>query len=710
MPLTQMPDGSYVNIDGNATPEAIARIKAQYRAKPRVASGRTRPMTADDREVAKGFKELKDGGFNNVPVLGHAMRALDSLAHEGSFHADDVLSSGLDAATRGAYRAITKGDIGEIGRTYRNDRASLRQYRDWLAEEHPAENIVGGIVGLVKNPLGAESGIGRLAGKIAPTLSGTVKASRIGQMAARAGNSAIGQAARMGFNQGAATSFMDNGDVQDAFNNGLLGAGVGGVFGAGLHGAGKVVQAIADRAPANASRVAYAKIADMLGRSRRPGDTHMPYSPQAAEREMAVSAARGHEPMLMDLSPEMHNAAGWLARKPNLRAANTLVDAGESRIAGAADRFDSEVGRRVASNTGDNAYSLKQNINATRRGQGMVDYAEGGAMDTPVNWSPKLEKFFKESPDADRLIKQAYTTAQRFGDEIVGATANGGKQLVPSMRAFDYLKREFDGEIGAALRSGNRTLAAGLSKHLATLKNLLAEANPEYQQILARQRDEFERLSSTELGQSIFKRMSSREGAQQLLTEMQASKVHPDELRTGISDALLSMRNTSDSPIRLMRRFMRSKEQRAVLEYAMGGTKNLNLFDKYMRRELRGMRSDDMLARGRQSATNIFQQHGDAAEAESVGQLVSNVLRGQAFGGTIGAVSGGVRTVDQLRRGIGPAAQEEMARILMGRGEGLTQGVNNARKFATARRAAERKRARMAAKFGAYAVSGNGGE
>lgn len=707
MPLTQMPDGSYVNIDDKATPEAIARIKAQYRAKPRVTANRVTPAASAREKFISGISSAGQAG-GEVSTEGFFNR----LVHGATLGLDDKLSA--LAATGMSYLDGGAGKSGEylrdksFGERFGLYNAGLKRMRGEEADAHPVFTGAADMGGMLLTPIGAETGVGRLATRIAPTLAGTVKASRVGQLTARAGESAIGRGARTGFNYGAASSFIDNGNVGDAFNSGLLGASVGGALGAGVHGGGKVLQAIADRAPANASRVAYAKIADMLGRTRRPGDTHMAYSPQAAEREMAVSAARGHEPMLMDLSPEMHNAAGWLARKPNLRAANTLVDAGENRIAGAADRFDSEVGRRVASTTGDDAYALKQNINAARRGQGMVDYAEGGAMDTPVNWSPKLEKFFKDSPDADRLIKQAYTTAQRFGEDIVGSAQ--GNQLVPSMRAFDYLKREFDGEIGAALRSGNRTLAAGLSKHLGTLKNLLAEANPEYQQILARQRDEFQRISSTELGQSIFKRMTTRQGAKELLAELRGANVNPEELKTGIADALLSMRNSSESPIRLMRRFMRSSDQRAVLEHAFGGTKNLNMFDKFMRRELRGMRSDDMLARGRQSATNIFQQHGDAAEAESVGQLVSNVLRGQAFGGITGAVSGGVRTVDQLRRGIGPAAQEEMARILMGRGEGLTQGIDKSRKFAVARRAAERKRARMAAKFGAYAVSGNGGE
>jgi hypothetical protein len=153
-----------------------------------------------------------------------------------------------------------------------------------------------------------------------------------------------------------------------------------------------------------------------------------------------------------------------------------------------------------------------------------------------------------------------------------------------------------------------------------------------------------------------------------------------------------------------MRRFMRSKEQRAVLEHIMGGTKELNKFDRFIRREIRGGKTDAML--GKQSATNIFQQVGEADAGESIGYMLNNTLRGGAFGGPAGAVSAGVRTVDQLRRGMGAHAREELAKILMGRGEGLVQGIKDAQSHTQAYKKFEEDLARALAKAGAYSVSG----
>lgn len=696
MPIVQLRDGSYARTEDDLSPQELRKLGARV---PVSTSSRPRPVNPIENEararVAKQDKLLPMSKYG----------AADKFSHEYTFHLDEPISAAASALTRGGYNAFKKGDIGEIGKEYKVAKRAQEIRRRNYEDENTFGGNAMGLLGAIVNPLGAETGVSKVLAKVAPNLTKAAKATKFVQAVGKAGNTAIGQGARAGFNQAALTDIADTGSIKSALNSGLMGATLGGTLSAAGKAGSSLYKVFKDRAPDAAKRVAYDKIAEMLGRTRRPGAAHMPYSPAAAQREMAVSAAAGHDPMLMDLSPEMHNTGGWLARKPGLKAANELVDAGEVRAAGAADRFDTEVTQRMGRNP--SAYEAKKSINATRRARGQVDYAEGGALDMPVKWSKDLEDFFNNSPDAGRLMQKAYTSAQRFGEPIVGGTAKDGTQFIPSMRAFDRLKREFDGEIGVALRKGDKTLASGLSEHLKRLKGLMTDANPEYAGVLAAQRDEFEKLASAELGQSIFTRMKSREGAEQLLDEIKAGKTKPGELRVGVSDALLSMRNTADNPVALMRKFMRSKEQRAVLETVMGGKKELNRFDRFMRREIRGGKSNAML--GKQSATNIFQQVGDDA-GEAAGDIGRRAVTGFGFGGVIGGLSGLLRGYHTHKATMGPAAREELARILMGRGEGLQEGISAAKKHSAGYKKFEQDLARMLAKAGAYSVSGVRGE
>lgn len=714
MGITRMPNGEYVNIDDNATPEAIERIRARYRNRPAPAGAatRTRRQVSPERaEARRRLDALDAAGRDDLPGARYLRGITDSFFRETVGHLDAPLTGAVNAVMA-VPQAVRERSLDPIRREYRIGREMSREETDRFAESDPISSGVFGFTGAMANPIGRATGVGAVANRVAPGASRAIAQSAVGRIAARAGESAAGNAARTGFNQAAVAALADGENLSGAVDQGLVAGTIGGAFGLGINGAARIGSAIMDRAPENATRVAYEKMDDLLSRTRRPGNANMPYTPEAVVREMRASTAAGHEPRVMDLSPETQATAGYLARRPGLPAANRLVEAGENRLAGVADRFDNEIVRRVDTPAGNSAYNARTGIEAGRRARGQQDYAQGGAMDTRVQWSDDLENFFKSSPDADRLMQGAYRTAQRFGESLgsLSRLPNGNMQAVPTMRVFDYLKREFDGEIGMAVAAGNRTAAAGLSNHLKQLKQLLAEANPQYADILAAQRDAFQKLESIELGGSMLQRMRTRQGAQQLLADMRAGTINQAELRTGIADALLSMRNAAESPVRMMRRFMRSPDQRAVLEYAMGGPKALNAFDRFMRRELRSMRTDDLLARGKQSATNMFQQHGEEL-TDSAGTLASNVMRGMAFGGTIGAISGGVRTVDQLRRGIGPAAQEELARILMGNGEDLAKGIGAARKYAERARKASQARGRAAGKFGAYLVpdtSGNG--
>ena len=82
------------------------------------------------------------------------------------------------------------------------------------------------------------------------------------------------------------------------------------------------------------------------------------------------------------------------------------------------------------------------------------------------------------------------------------------------------------------------------------------------------------------------------------------------------------------------------------------------------------------------------------------GNVIMNAMRGFAFGGGIGAVSGAARTLKNLSTGTNLATQEEIAKILLSKGVGLTEGVAKAQEKALQRNTRNTRRAIARAKGG----------
>ena len=140
----------------------------------------------------------------------------------------------------------------------------------------------------------------------------------------------------------------------------------------------------------------------------------------------------------------------------------------------------------------------------------------------------------------------------------------------------------------------------------------------------------------------------------------------------------------------------RSPNQRKVLENLFEGRGNLGRFERWLGREVRAAKTDAKVA-GPQSVTsenmmNSINPGGD------VGGLAMDTLRGVAYGGPAGAVSAGIRKIDNLANSTSAPVNDEIARILMSRGDDLVAGVGKARAFQTARKAANRRRATRVAR------------
>lgn len=756
MTAMRMPNGQYVDIPPGTPPDVIERVKAQYRrAAPVVASvqpgtlpGSLAPGATDaynsapkgpatsSEKLTAAYKANLDGkgGLMDVPILGSALKALEAMTHEASFHADDQLEAAAEAA-------LPLSGVQSDGTLNWNERRKallegIKEHRAAAAAEDPLSVGAGSLFGMIKAPLGvfgkggmlAKEGVGAAADVAARAASkaglpyavqGGIAAARgaargIGAKVAPMFEGAIGQGALQGAGQGGLTSLVDTGDPNVALRGALGGATGGAIGGAVL---GKVLPgvmgAFTDRSSKAAERVAYEKIAAMLGRAK--GETGV-MTPASATAELAASHAAGTPAVLGDLSHELTGYRGELARRTVLPSSGDAANAAAERLGSAGDRFEEQIRKTIDPATGQDALALKGDISAARKAQAEIDYKPGGAMDEHLTPKPELVKVLNNPPSyLANAIKQAREVVsndpalQKWGRSVIV----GGKHMeMPTLRSFDAIKKAMDDQIEAGIKhlpDGSKIStdpARIASLQLRALKSMVAESNPEYGAILSRQRDAYEMLDSVNAGKDFIKSM--RASPREVLTKLKAvGAQRPEEVRTGLVDALLGMRNTSTSPIKVLRGWEKNPDQRAVLEHVMGGPENFTTFSKFMRRELRSMQGDEAVLRGsRHPVLDDFAEHGESSD---VRRTLGEVVRGQAYGGLTGGASAAVRAVDRLKSGMGPEAQETTLRLLGGDGRGLERGVKAAKAFRDARKAAALQRARAAGRIGGgLAASLNG--
>lgn len=697
MPVLELPNGEYAMVDDGASPQAIARIMAANRTKKKAPA--TKPLTGEAAEVQKRVNQVH-AMQNSNPLSrvsgatgGYTDRAMEGLLSSFGGEFSGLLSGG----TKGVYNAVKNRDLHEIGKEYRVSRDT---HDKLLQDSEGAGGTAAEIAGALVNPLGTGTKVLGLAGE----------GSRLAKLGLKLDKApALVQAAVAGGNQGAINalgSADSTDDVLGTIANGYGAGAIGGLaFGGLVHGGRRIKQIFADRGADAAERTAYSRIAAMLEGNK--------VTPERAARELAVTNARGGDGMVMDLSPGLRAQAGAIARKPNIPSSNELISRGDARIANRPELFENEIRRAIAPKTGQDADARMGSVRGAQRAAGKADYE--AVLDKPFVWNDQLQDFVHNAPpitraamrDAVKLVENERIDPTSIGFKFVG-DGDVGFEKVPSMRVFDYMKRSFDQHIGTALRAGDRNTARVLSGELDTLKAGIAKSNPEYQDVLDKQRDYFQKTTAVETGLDVIKRM--RREPKKVLKELRALEPqHQDDARTGIVDAIVGLRSSNADPVKFMRTVMRSPEQRSVLEFAFNGRGNLSRFERWMNRELRATRADVLTAPGRQSETNRFDQADESLKG-NMGGLMQDALRGFAFGGPAGATAAGVRKFHDLRTGTGEAAMDEIAKILMSNGADLPKGVSAAKQYQARRKAANTKAAIAAGKAGQQVfTSGYGG-
>lgn len=697
MALRSMPNGEVVDVPDDITPEGLKAIQEQYKPKaaPKQAATRVDARTQGIQRKARALDA------NSNFLEGFTRPAMKGL----TFGFDDELTGAVTAATEGVYNAVKKGDISEIGKSY-TDARDVDRERTRLVEARGGLGAgAAELVGAVANPLGTGArGVGLLAkGATRVGLRGAGGALAKGASALE-GSGAVAQGLAAGAVQGglnAAGQAEDLSDVPGALVNG---AAIGGITGGALGAAGnavkKGVNILTDAGAGQAENTAYMRIADLLDSGKTDA--------RKVAREIAVTDARGGDAMVQDVLPSLRAQAAAISRKPSVSGSNELIERGEQRITDRRGRFGDQV-RNAAEvpAIGDDALARADSLAAGRKADGQAGYAEGGIMDTPITPTPALQSYLKQAPEeVQGALRGAYREMalrdQKVGDYV---GEDGLFTHIPNLRTFDYVKRSFNTQIGQAMRSGDKATAQGLSYQLDKLKGVLADANPnnaEYTALLKSQRDEFQKANALELGSKVLDRMSRE--PRLVLRDLKALEPHQiDDARVGIIDRLINADNKAD-PVAYYRSLTRNPAQREVMEFAFGGKGNLGRFDRWVNREVRGTRADVLTAPGRQSETSRIAMAGDDT-SENVGSVLSNAMRGFAFGGTIGAASGITRTLGNIATGSGRMAQEEIAKILLSKGDNLVKGVEAAATYKARRQGNNRRLARMLAKPTAQAYT-----
>lgn len=666
MALTQMPNGEVIDVPDDISDEALRNIKRQYQQTrvQKVAAGQPRKPapTARELEVQRRADSMKDYDLANGPVQGSFAKGITS-----SFN-DEIAGLG-GALTMGIPKALWNMDPSKIADEYYISRDTQRE-RDRRREEYaPVTSLMGELAGAATSPIGASS---RFAGAVPSAISVGAKQGAL--------NAA-----------GAADSLSDvPGKVLEGS---LLGAATGGAIGGATHLGSRGLQILKDARPENASRAAYERVAKLLDNAG--------ITPRQAARQIAVTDARGGDAMVQDMTPGLGAVAANLSTKAEVRGSNELIQRGAERIGNRQANFGQQV-RETAGLPMDDALVRGDQLAAARKAHGQEGYAEGGVMDTPITPTLELQRYLKDAPEEVQGAMRGAYREMLLRDQVPGQAVgpDGLFTHIPNLRTFDYIKRGFDEQIGKAMRAGDRSTAQGLSYQLNKLKGVLADANSAdeaYKKLLAEQRDAFQQQSALELGQNVLSKITKE--PRTVLRELRKlGEAEQREARIGIIDALINV-DTKANPVGFYKGVTRNPVQREIMEFAFGGKGNLGRFDRWVNRELKSQAADNFTAVGRQSGTMRY-AGGELDDVSPEQEVLTAALRGMGFGGTTGFLSNSVAALRRIGSTTSKATQEEIAKILLSKGENIVQGTEAASAYKVGREARNRRRAETAAKAG----------
>lgn len=440
------------------------------------ASGDSPEMAARKRQGlspdAPAFNPPDVSGYDpqtgNVDKMG-ALGTFMSSGAEGVPIAGPLLDAGVNAASAGIGSMMT-------GDPYSKVKGQIENMRDVGNQENPLARMGGNVAGAlaVLGPIGATETGGWALGVNGPSLVGRTGMS----MLSSGGISAADTAARGGSLNDVLKSGAIGGGLGAAFP--LVGAGLSKGIGAGVDYLGNLIRSA--KAPASEAE-------RRLGIAlRRDAGTAMTPADEATARSANVPLTN------VDRGGETTRALARSAANQSPEARSAIDNMASDRFAGQGSRAVDFVRKLVGSNVDDLSFQDAIANAARKANKPAYDLAESKPA-AQAMWNADLSRLM-QAPAVQRAAMSATTRgANRAAVEgfvpirnpfmvkdgkLTFATDAQGNVIKPTLRFWDQVKRNLDGEIGKAKRAGDNTLAADMTALKKQLVDTLDTAVPEY--------------------------------------------------------------------------------------------------------------------------------------------------------------------------------------------------------------------------------------
>lgn len=572
------------------------------------------------------------GLVQGVPVIGPmAQNVSDALVGAGA------------QLTGGDYRATVRG---------------LQERRQALADANPVANVAGNLAG----------GFGAY-GALAKTVGGAQALGLAGSMPARIGNSAASGSAI------AATDAMfRGGDIGQAIEAGLVGGVIGAVAPPITAGLGMAARAVGN------------KLAPVIGGARNPAQEGARRAGQVFTRDAqtnpggmfnatdeVVARDAGVPLMNVDRGGETTRALARSVANQNPEARAIITKAADARFETQGLRAIDFIKRLSGGAVDDLAYQKTIKDAAKLVNKPRYDRAFNSPNAQNV-FTVDLQELM-QSPAVQRAITMTQTRGKdlaaiagyvpvknpfRQGRDGVWRLVQraNGTLAVPNLQFWDQVKRNLDGMIGIAQRSGDNTELAVLTQIKNKMVSSLDAAVPQYKNARQGAASYFDAEDALEAGRKFANQLRNVPEARRAFESFTGPE--KSAFQTGYASELIDKIRSTRDRVNVINQVFGNQSSREMIELVFGPAKARQL-EAYIRVE----NLADMI-RGALGNSTTARQLVELGIGTGIGGIGGFTLSGGNLGSAmqgaaLGAGAAGARALGQR---IDSKVMQEVARIL----------------------------------------------
>ena len=559
-----------------------------------------------DKAIAFG------AGAADLPVVGPAVVAAEDYKTAAEVFALDRVRGG--------------------SMTFEDALKSVQERRQAAETANPITRTVGNVAGTVAAalPLGATAGGARALGMTGNSL--------LGRMGMSAGTNAL--------ISGADTAAR-GGDMGDVATSAAIGGAIGGIVPAASEGI---------RAGGNLLRERVSPVVNALARSPESEAQRRVVNALARDAQMgglnqiddAAAAANMQDIRLVDRGGETTRALARSAANNSPEARAVVSDLASTRFETQGDRALGFLYRISGGATDD--LSAREAIQNAAKASNAPAYAKAfGSSEAQSVWTPALKDLTgspamraaisgAESRSANRAAveggKQVINPFARMADGTLELrTAKDGSRSIPSLQFWDQVKRNLDGMIGKAVRSGDKTLVGDLTSIKSKLVSELDSAVPSYKDARRGAMAFFEAEDALDAGRNFVMQTKDIGKAAAAISKM--TPAEKEAFRVGAASRISEVIKSTPDRRNVVNRLFGSKASRDKMMAAFGPEK-FREFEAFTNVEttmdtLRG-------ALGNSTTARQLAEMGLAGGAGTgIGYATTGDWRGAAAGALLGA-------------------------------------------------------------------------